>query len=110
MKTIALIAAAASLAAFQADAQIMGQDQLAAIDANGDGAVSREEYDTYGARAFQRLDTNGDLSLSAAEMDGKISVPGLDADGDGMVSRQEFGRRMTTDFNSADKDGNGLID
>jgi hypothetical protein len=110
MKTIAIVAAAAVCAAFQVQAQALHDGHLSAIDTNGDGAVSREEYDTYGSRAFQRLDMNGDRSLSAAELEGRVSVEGLDADGDGVVTREEFGRQMTSDFAAADKDGNGMID
>ena len=37
-------------------------------DANGDGSVSRTEWDAEGARMFSRLDTNNDGSISQAEL------------------------------------------
>jgi hypothetical protein len=114
MKRIAAVAAAASLTAFAASAQVatLGEADLARIDANGDGSVTREEFDAFAARAFQMLDSNRDRSLSAAEMEGDLSadaIAELDADGDGAVSRQEFGRQMYSDFAEADKDGDGIL-
>ncbi len=37
-------------------------------DANGDGSVSRAEWDAEGARMFSRLDANNDGSISQAEL------------------------------------------
>jgi hypothetical protein len=37
-------------------------------DANGDGSISRAEYDAQGARMFQRLDTDGNGVISQAEL------------------------------------------
>lgn len=113
MRTIATLAAAAALVAVQASAQTVPLDHLSRIDQNGDGAVTREEFDTFAASAFQMLDTNGDRQLSAAEAEGHVedgAFADLDANGDGMVTRQEFGQQMTTEFAAADKDGNGIID
>lgn len=113
MKTIAMIATAAACVALQASAQTVPLGHLDRVDANGDGAVSRAEFDTFAATAFQMLDTNRDQSLSPAETEGNLeggSFSDLDADGNGAVSRQEFGQRMTADFAAADRDGNGMID
>ena len=110
MKKIALITAAAACWSIPAQAQTIGGVQLSVIDANDDGAVSRQEFDLYGARAFQALDTNGNGLLSPAEMEGKFDVGAVDADGDGSVTRQEFGRQLSADFAAADRDGNDLID
>lgn len=112
MKRIATIAAAAVCLAFPVSAQTIGDTELARIDTNGDGVVTREEFDAFAARAFQLLDKNRDRQLSAAEMAGNLpadAIAKLDADGDGVVTRQEFGRQMTADFNAADKDGDGVI-
>ncbi len=94
-------------------AQTVPFSHLERVDSDGDGAVTRDEFDTFAARAFQMLDTNSDSSLSQAELEGNLDAGAfsdLDEDGDGMVARQEFGRRMTANFNSADRDGNGIID
>jgi Ca2+-binding EF-hand superfamily protein len=111
MKRVSLLAAAAAFAAVPAFAQPLHEGHLAAIDTNGDGSVSLEEYDAYGARAFQRIDVNGDRVLSPEELkEVQMAVEGVDSNGDGTITRQEFGQQMTADFNAADRDGNGLID
>ena len=111
MKTIAKIAAAAACVALQASAQTVPLDHLARVDTDGDGSVTRAEFDTFAATAFQMLDANSDRQLSAAEVEGHIdSFAQLDANGDGVASRQEFGQRMTANFSAADRDGNGIID
>jgi Ca2+-binding EF-hand superfamily protein len=112
MKRIVTIALAACLAT-QVSAQAeIGDSQLAAVDTNGDGMVTRDEFDAFAARAFQTLDTNSDRSLSATELSaGSLSdsMSDLDADGNGDVSREEIGRQMIADFSAADQDGNGVI-
>lgn len=110
---IAATAAAALIATPIWAQSEMSQSHLEALDTNGDGAVSRDEFDTFAARQFQRLDSNSDGSLSAAELEGSAledAMSELDADGDGTVSRREFGRQMSADFAAADRDGNGMID
>ena len=72
-------------------------------DANGDGAISLEEFGTIWAtmtdqarvRAFQRLDPNGDASVTAAELDERFGdiVERMDRNGDGQLSREDRGRR-----------------
>ncbi len=115
MNRIAALGIAAACLAVPAAAQDMalGSAELNMIDANGDGAVSREEFDTFAARAFQLMDANSDRMLSPEEAGPDISdaaFADMDTDGDGMVSRQEFGRQMSADFAAADRDGNGMID
>jgi hypothetical protein len=110
-----MIAAAATCLASQAFAQADGldPDDLARIDTNGDGSVTREEFDVFAATAFQMMDDNSDRSLSPAEAGPDVTgaaFAAMDTDGDGAVSRQEFGRQMTADFGAADRDGNGIID
>ena len=38
-------------------------------DANGDGVISRAEYDAQGAQMFSRLDANHDGAITQAEID-----------------------------------------
>lgn len=45
-------------------------------DANGDGVISRAEYDAMGAAMFQRLDANGDGQITQAEADAARSHRG----------------------------------
>ncbi len=73
--------------------------QVAAADASGDGALSIDEFDTAYrdltrskmVRAFQRLDADGDGSISAAEMDAQIGtlVERMDRNGDGALSMED---------------------
>ncbi|SES35983.1 EF hand [Tranquillimonas rosea] len=85
---------------------------LAALDTNGDGAVSQEEFAVFVNAAFQQMDTNGDGSLTEAELDPHLttdSIATLDTDGNGVVSPQEFSTRMSQDFAAADQDGDGML-
>ena len=113
MNRLTTIAAAATCVAFQVTAQTVPLGHLERVDADNDGAVTRSEFDSFAATAFQMLDTNSDGALSAAELQGHLeggSIADLDEDGNGMVSRPEFGRRMSANFAAADRDGNGVID
>ncbi len=73
-------------------------------DADGDGALSKDEYDGLGdarrevamQRMFERLDEDGDGLLAPAELGGQVDrLESLDADEDGKVTRSEMrgGRR-----------------
>ncbi|MXY54663.1 MAG: hypothetical protein F4Y86_19350 [Gammaproteobacteria bacterium] len=68
-------------------------------DGDGDGALSKEEYDGLGEarrdvameRVFQRLDEDGDGLLAPAELGGQVKrLETLDADEDGKVTRSEM--------------------
>jgi Ca2+-binding EF-hand superfamily protein len=41
---------------------------MAKLDTNGDGAISKAEFDARSAQRFAKLDTNGDGKIDAAEM------------------------------------------
>ncbi|MEM7694500.1 MAG: hypothetical protein AAF318_08610 [Pseudomonadota bacterium] len=68
-------------------------------DANGDGNLTLEEFQAVWAelsrrrmvRAFQRLDTDGDASLTTAELDERFGniVERLDRNDDGVLSRAD---------------------
>jgi len=51
----------------QAQPAAGGDAQHVRGDANGDGSVTRAEWDVEGARMFSRLDANNDGSISPAE-------------------------------------------
>lgn len=68
-------------------------------DGDGDGALSKEEYDGLGEarrdvameRMFQRLDEDGDGLLAPAELGSQVKrLESLDADEDGKVTRSEM--------------------
>jgi Ca2+-binding EF-hand superfamily protein len=115
MRRTTFLAAAVTALATHVSAQsaALTQGDLAALDGDGDGAVTRAEFDTFAATAFEMMDADDSGTLSGAELDPHItseSFDELDADGDGMVSRSEFGQRMSADFAAADRDGNDIID
>ncbi|MEW5903496.1 MAG: EF-hand domain-containing protein [Pseudomonadota bacterium] len=102
-----------------------GMTQL--MDKNGDGVVSRKEFDAYHAERFQELDTNKDGKLSADEltpmhppMHGMLRggmqmsfeqhFDAADTNHDGFLSREEAKDGMPIlfdrfDENDANKDG-----
>ncbi|MDE0691723.1 MAG: EF-hand domain-containing protein [Gammaproteobacteria bacterium] len=68
-------------------------------DGDGDGALSKEEYDGLGQarrevamqRMFERLDKDADGLLAPAELGGQVQrLEALDADEDGKVTRSEL--------------------
>jgi Ca2+-binding EF-hand superfamily protein len=107
VKALAAKAGAATMPpAAQPGARIM------AMDKDGDGKVSREEF--MGAPAmFDRLDVNNDGSLSkdeAAEAPKIMAdlLRAMDKDGDGKISREEF-RGQPERFTQLDADKDGFI-
>jgi Ca2+-binding EF-hand superfamily protein len=86
--------------------------RIMAMDRNGDGKVSREEF--AGAPAFfDRLDSNGDGFLvkdeaAAGPKVGLELLRGMDSNGDGKLSRDEF-RGPPERFAQLDADKDGYI-
>lgn len=71
----------------------MMQRMMQEADANGDGAVTREEMQAFHQSRFADFDADGNGKLEWAEMragmrDQMFSL--LDADGNGQISRDEF--------------------
>ena len=96
------------------------------FDSDGDGLVSRAEFEAAAAERFERLDANGDGMLSRDELrDGALSARGrmaerrgerfaaIDTDGDGAWSLAELQAvrpELTQErFAQMDADGDGLI-
>lgn len=97
-----------------------GGGRLAAMDANKDGRISRDEF-RGPAQLFDRLDADKDGMLSANEMRPRAATgtrPGaatsprrgaIDRDGDGKVTREEF-RGPAQLFDRLDTNGDGVLD
>ena len=78
-------------------------DRVGAVDASGDGALDLDEFDTLYREftrprmvdAFQRLDDDGDGSISESELDERFGgiVERLDRNEDGALSIEDRGRR-----------------
>jgi len=110
--------ACACLIAPAAMAQGRGGDLLAAMDANGDGAVTRAEAQAAREALFTRLDADGDGYLSQAERDAmgqrqgtprRLPRGNADANGDGRVSHREFMGQPFRGFDMADANNDGVI-
>src|SRR5690606_4073258 len=93
-----------------------------AADANGDGVVTRDEYRAARARAFARLDRNGDGYLDDRDSARRRSIgrragdrvdglrAELDTNRDGRISEREFVGGALPGFDRLDADGNGELD
>jgi Ca2+-binding EF-hand superfamily protein len=110
--------------------------RFAALDKDGDGLVSRAEFEASGERSFTRLDSNGDGIIDAddaeptterrADMSREqivasqrrmLKMPSThskegaiaqyDRDGDGAVTGEEFALRRAEFFRAMDADGSG---
>lgn len=92
------------------------------LDANGDGAVSRQEFRIARAADFRRLDADRDGTLTEAEFLGRGADPespvtrrrrarfaALDADGDGRVTQPEYFEFGARQFRGRDANGDGRI-
>lgn len=100
-----------------------GDDLFAAIDADGDGALSEAEVATSYAVLdvdgdgllereeldFETLDTDGDGAVSPEEWQGALVFGSLDDDGDGAVSRAELRAARTGAFRAQDLDRNSSL-
>ncbi|RKF16687.1 hypothetical protein D6850_03870 [Roseovarius spongiae] len=90
-----------------------------AVDADGDGTVTREEVDSYRASRLAEVDASGDGALSIEEFDTLYReftrsrmvdmFQHLDADGDGVISRDEMDTRVSRMFDRMDRDGDGAL-
>ncbi len=91
----------------------LGPADLTALDTDGDGTVSKAEYDAFAGFAFETMDKDGSGELSPDEVDDFVvgdAFKMLDDDGNGSVSMSEFTAEMDGDFASADEDGDGALD
>jgi len=77
-------------------------------DANGDGAVSREEVGREADARFARLDANGDGRLTGDEMTGAMRR--ADADDTGPITAASYRDRAFARFDRADGNRNGLLE
>lgn len=113
----ALAALAMAVGVAPASAQRLNMDQvLTAMDANGDGALTRSEAEAARGRMFDRLDSDHDSALSQTERDaargarnGAEAMAGGDANGDGFVSRAEAMARPYRIFDRFDSNRDSVL-
>lgn len=123
-----LAAAALACACFPATAQQPTaaqierlRDTLTKSDANGNGKVTRGEYDAYRADIFARLDRNGNgvvseedaprIRLARRKFAEKLEqvLAMADKNGDGRLTRAEWERPERDIFALVDQDEDGVI-
>ncbi len=88
--------------------------RIEANDANGDSALSLEEFEAVWlemtrspmVRAFQRLDEDGDAQLTQQELNERIdwALVRMDRDGDGAITKRELGRKKHRHHDDDDDD------
>ena len=95
------------------------EERFAQIDLDGDGRVTRQEFEQHRSSRFRNADSNGDGSLSEAEFmaagrdrferHARRFFGRLDSDGNGSVSSAEFQVRGPG-FSRLDADGDGAVE
>jgi hypothetical protein len=116
----AAFAGAAGLAMAQDGPGPRGPHGLFQADANGDGVLTRQEFDAGRDAMFARLDADNDGQISREEMrarhhgrrggrGGMHSLRGADANNDGNITREEFLARPIEHFDRMDANNDGVI-
>lgn len=87
------------------------------VDANRDGKVALTEIAPLAERRLARLDSNGDKSVTAAELEERFQqalkkrveriMRVMDSNRDGAISEAELDNLMADMFNTADNDKDG---
>lgn len=115
---LGLALSGALLAPLPAAAQPSPKQVLTAADADGDGMVTRQEFQISRSALFGRLDRNGDGAIDGADAPpfGQAAkrmarvIARMDTNGDGRVHRSEFDAAPAVLFDRADLDRNGVVD
>ena len=97
-----------------------GEKAFNRLDVNKDGRISTAEFAPVMDKRVAVMDTNGDKSLTAAEIDAALVkrverrririMQLLDANKDGTISEAELDRVVDDMFDKADADHNGGVD
>lgn len=122
---LAALAGAAGIALAQQDGPQPRQFGLFQADSDGDGVVTRQEYDASRAARFAALDSNNDGQLTREEMRAGREHRGMrghhrwghrgmglqraDANTDGTITREEFLAGPTRMFERLDANSDGVI-
>jgi len=126
LPAVALAAAALTTVAHAQGWGGQGGGMMARYDADKDGKVSLSEYETGRQMMFQRLDADGNGSLTFAELDAFAQKMGddpraqmmlkridalkaADANGDQAISADEYKAAVDAEFKNLDKNGDGVL-
>jgi|GEM_PF-522051 len=87
---------------------LMDEMTFKKLDTNGDGVISRKEFNAFNARHFKELDTNKDGKLSLEELMGGAN-PGMGHADSGMM-HGDGTTHLDQRFNAADVNRDGGLD
>lgn len=90
----------------------MYQGQMDRLDRDGDGMVSRSEYQSFMTAAFANLDKNKDGTLSADEVAPVLNAQqfaAINVNQDGKITQTEFLNSVMADFKAADRGSDGSL-
>ncbi len=107
-----LIVAGGDAAVFAKDAAT-SCPAFRAIDPNADGALDLNEAKAAASKLFDARDTDKDGTLTAKELQGRLSKKELaagDPDKDGTLSKDEYLAIVDARFKAADSSADGKID
>lgn len=118
--TASILITPALILAAPASAQSSDQmrQMLERADANGDGNITRAEFDQARAQTFARLDRNNDGYVDSSDRprlfgdrfdQGYRMLSSLDTNGDGRVSRTELAKADAPAFIAADANGDKVL-
>jgi hypothetical protein len=81
-----------------------------AADADGNGKISKAEYDASAKAGWTKMDKDGNGQISAAEAGDKAAKwKAADTNGDGQLSSAEYMAKKSAWFTTADADKDGAI-
>ncbi|MCJ2018628.1 EF-hand domain-containing protein [Methylobacterium sp. E-065] len=87
--------------------------EIRAIDTDNDGTIDLKEAQAAGEATFDKLEKDKDSSLTAKELQGRVSKKDLrtaDGDHDGTMDKKEYDALVEQRFKAADTDGDGTLD
>jgi len=106
-------------AAPQGDKASPAMPMMGALDADNDGAISRQEFmaghQMRGNQGYGAADADNDGAISREEFmqsgqqRREARFKELDADGDGRLTQQEMSNRAAAKFKAMDADGDGRL-
>jgi EF hand len=112
MRTFLIACAGALALAGAAGAQQITTQHLAILDTSGDGAVDAAEFEAFGDKVFTALDANGDGYVTRAEAGAVLTdeqFAAANTNGDDGLGKEEFEAATLADFAAADQDGDGVL-
>lgn len=101
---------------FSAFISFAADDLFSGMDQNKDNRISRQEYQSYMSKKFDRLDANHDGVLTGDELrlgDQRFVKDFLaicDQNQDGKILRKEYDEAVSKQFSTLDKNNDGYID